>query len=65
MTTKSMLQRVDRSDEPLLYVPPELFLNRELSWLAFNQRVLEEAEDTCNLQPATAQISRQGMPCLC
>src|SRR5208282_4445403 len=27
---------------------PRLYLNRHLQWLAFNQRVLEEARDTSN-----------------
>jgi polyphosphate kinase len=47
----STLQRTDRLvlTKPEALAPPEaaprLFLNRELSWLAFNERVLDEARD--------------------
>ena len=27
---------------------PKLYINRELSWISFNARVLSEAEDTTN-----------------
>ncbi len=33
---------------PLALGAPELYLNRELTWLAFNRRVLHEAADTSN-----------------
>jgi polyphosphate kinase len=38
---------------------PELFLNRELSWLEFNARVLEEAKD-----PATPPLERLKFACI-
>lgn len=43
----------DGGTPPAGDLPPERYLDRELSWLAFNQRVLELAED-----PATPLLER-------
>ncbi len=46
MTPSDMDPRDDIRSQPA--AAPELFINRELSWLAFNRRVLEESQDPRN-----------------
>src|SRR5258707_10611328 len=41
-------REIEGSTESLVPADPSLFINRELSWLEFNERVLEEARDTSN-----------------
>lgn len=56
MTTNMEMNAMSESEEMIKpdfqlleeIAKPEYYNNRELSWLAFNERVLEEAEDTNN-----------------
>jgi polyphosphate kinase len=41
-------KRAMQEDPSSLLPDPSLYINRELSWLEFNQRVLEEAQDSSN-----------------
>lgn len=42
-----------------LFSDPSLYINRELSWLEFNQRVLEEAQD-----PGSPLLERLKFLCI-
>ena len=48
LTRQNGADLLSASDDAVDLTDPSLYLNRELTWLAFNRRVLHEAEDSRN-----------------
>ena len=48
LTRQNDADLLSASDDAVDLTDPSLYLNRELTWLAFNRRVLHEAEDSRN-----------------
>jgi polyphosphate kinase len=48
-----------QEDNASLFSDPSLYMNRELSWLEFNQRALEEAQD-----PSSPLLERLRFLCI-
>ena len=46
LDVEKTIRTVDHEETPQLLTDPALYTNFQLSWLTFNERVLEEAEDT-------------------
>ena len=51
------MPEVADAPQPSRFSAPENFINRELSWLEFNRRVLEEAQDPTQPLHRAGQVS--------